>query len=434
MSVSLKAAIFLCFASLFWSGNFIVGRLSSVEELVSPLSLSFYRWVIALIILTPFCLKNALVDLPLLKKQPGMVFLIILTGPTLFNTLTYIGLTATTVINSLLVISTTPMLIILLNKLIYKNQTNLFQMLGVILSLIGVSYVITKGNYQNIFDSKFYTGDLFILLAVISWALYSIFLKKNETGVSGFSFLYLSFVFTVFVIGIDFGSIFSFSSFFYFPPDSILIIAGLIGTTVVPYNIFLHVALVNGKWKNKGDLKNANFDTIISILVGGLISLCILLTSAGLEKTDILNAVDLAYGLEPLYGNFSKYVVAIGLLSAGLTSSITAPIAAAYVVCGCLGLEESRKSTYFKIIAVVVLLVGVIFSSIGISPIEIIKFAQITNGILLPLIVIFLMFLANNIKLLKKNTNSTFQNIIGVVVICFCLLLCYRSIIKVFIQ
>ena len=80
MSVSLKAAIFLCFASLFWSGNFIVGRLSSVEELVSPLSLSFYRWVIALIILTPFCLKNALIDLPLLKKQPGMVFLIILTG------------------------------------------------------------------------------------------------------------------------------------------------------------------------------------------------------------------------------------------------------------------------------------------------------------------------------------------------------------------
>ena len=117
----------------------------------------------------------------------------------------------------------------------------------------------------------------------------------------------LSFVFTVFVVGIDFGSLFSFSSFFYLPPDSILIVAGLIGTTVVPYNIFLHVALVNGKWKNKGDLKNANFDTIISILVGGLISLCILLTSAGLEKTDILNAVDLAYGLQPLYGNFSKY-------------------------------------------------------------------------------------------------------------------------------
>ena len=129
-----------------------------------------------------------------------MVFFIIFIVPILFITLTYFVLTVTTVTKSLLVISTTPMLLIHLNKLIYKNQTNLFQMLGVILSLIGVSYVITKGNYQNIFDSKFYSGDLFILLAVISWALYSIFLKKNETGVSGFSFLYLSFVFTVILL------------------------------------------------------------------------------------------------------------------------------------------------------------------------------------------------------------------------------------------
>ena len=200
MSTSLKAAIFLCFASLFWSGNFVIGRFSSLENIVSPLSLAFYRWVIAFLILTPFCLQKAVKELPLLKKQPGMIFLIILTGPTLFNTLVYLGLTATTVINSLLIISTTPMLIILLNKLLYKAQTNIFQMIGIFISLIGVCYVITKGSFQNIFDSEFYFGDLFILLAVTSWALYSIFLKKNETGVSGFSFLYLSFVFTVILL------------------------------------------------------------------------------------------------------------------------------------------------------------------------------------------------------------------------------------------
>ncbi len=200
MSTSLKAAIFLCFASLFWSGNFVIGRLSSLENIVSPLSLAFYRWVIAFLILTPFCLQKAVKELPLLKKQPGMIFLIILTGPTLFNTLVYLGLTATTVINSLLIISTTPMLIILLNKLLYKAQTNIFQMIGIFISLIGVCYVIAKGSFQNIFDSEFYFGDLFILLAVTSWALYSIFLKKNETGVSGFSFLYLSFVFTVILL------------------------------------------------------------------------------------------------------------------------------------------------------------------------------------------------------------------------------------------
>ena len=200
MSTSLKAAIFLCFASLFWSGNFVIGRFSSLENIVSPLSLAFYRWVIAFLILTPFCLHKAVKELPLLKKQPGMIFLIILTGPTLFNTLVYLGLTATTVINSLLIISTTPMLIILFNKLLYKAQTNIFQMLGIFISLIGVCYVIAKGSFQNIFDSEFYFGDLFILLAVTSWALYSIFLKKNETGVSGFSFLYLSFVFTVILL------------------------------------------------------------------------------------------------------------------------------------------------------------------------------------------------------------------------------------------
>ena len=200
MSNSLKATIFLCFASLFWSGNFVVGRLASVESLVSPLSLGFYRWVIAFTILTPFCLSKALKEFSFLKKQPGTVFLIILTGPTLFNTLVYVGLTSTTVINALLIISTTPMLIILFNRFIYSTETNFYQMLGILISLIGVSYVIVKGNYQNIFQSDFYTGDLFILLAVTSWALYSIFLKKNETGVSGFSFLYISFGLTVILL------------------------------------------------------------------------------------------------------------------------------------------------------------------------------------------------------------------------------------------
>tara|TARA_Y100000768_G_C23952657_1_gene671046 strand:- start:260 stop:1153 length:894 start_codon:yes stop_codon:yes gene_type:complete len=194
---SIKAAIFLCFASLFWSGNFVVGRLASVEGLVSPLSLGFYRWVIAFIILTPFCFSKALNEFSLLKKQPGMVFLIILTGPTLFNTFVYVGLTATTVINALLIISTTPMLIILLNRLIYKIETNIYQIIGIVISLLGVSYVIAKGNYLNIFESDFNTGDFFILLAVTSWALYSIFLKKNESGVSGFSFLYISFGLTI---------------------------------------------------------------------------------------------------------------------------------------------------------------------------------------------------------------------------------------------
>ena len=112
ISNSVKAAIFLSFASLFWSGNFIIGRLASLESLVSPLSLGFYRWLIAFIILTPFCFQKAKTDIFLIKKQPWLMFLIILTGPTLFNTFVYIGLSETTVINALLVNSAIPMFII----------------------------------------------------------------------------------------------------------------------------------------------------------------------------------------------------------------------------------------------------------------------------------------------------------------------------------
>mgnify|MGYP001189743636 FL=1 len=241
----------------------------------------------------------------------------------------------------------------------------------------------------------------------------------------------ISFIFTVFLVGVDLGELISPSNFFKIPDGSLLIIAGLIGTTVVPYNIFLHAALVNEKWGSKNDLKDASFDTVFSILIGGIISLCILLTAAGLDKSNITSAIDLANNLEPLYGSFSKFVLAIGLFSAGLTSSITAPLAAAYVVNGCLDLGLNRKSLVFKLIALLVLLIGLFSSFFQINSIEIIKFAQITNGILLPLVVIFLFVLANN-KLLVSKTNNLFQNIISFLVVVFCLLLCFRSILKVF--
>ena len=291
---------------------------------------------------------------------------------------------------------------LLFGKSFQFNQINIFSILSGLLALP----LIIFGN------NKVLEKILIILVLIMSF----------------------SFVFTVFIVGIDFNLLLSSSNLFSFSSESILTIAGLIGTTVVPYNIFLHVALVNNRWKSTKELRFANFDTIVSISIGGLISLCILLTAAGLNNSDILNAVDLAYSLQPLYGDFSKYIVAIGLLSAGLTSSITAPIAAAYVVCGCFGFSINRKSKLFKIIAVIVLLIGVIFSSIGFSPIEIIKFAQVTNGILLPLVVVFLLFLANNTRLLKNNTNNLFQNVLGLIVIGFCLLLCYRSVAKVFLQ
>jgi len=110
-----------------------------------------------------------------------------------------------------------------------------------------------------------------------------------------------------------------------FPNNSILTIIGLIGTTVVPYNLFLHAALVKEKWHQKSDLKFARKDTLIAVILGGLVSTCIIISASAIQTQEINNASDLAKGLEPLFGSFAKYFLAIGLFAAGITSAITAP-------------------------------------------------------------------------------------------------------------
>ena len=129
-----------------------------------------------------------------------------------------------------------------------------------------------------------------------------------------------------------------------FPEKSLLMIIGLIGTTVVPYNLFLHAALVKEKWKTEADLKHARKDTIIAIGLGGLVSMAIIISAAAIQSTDISNAADLAKSLAPLYGSFSTYFLGLGLFAAGITSAITAPLAAAYVAKGCLGWTGGLKS------------------------------------------------------------------------------------------
>lgn len=116
---------------------------------------------------------------------------------------------------------------------------------------------------------------------------------------------------------------------------SMLTVIGLIGTTVVPYNLFLHASLVKEKWSNKSDLKFARKDTIISIVLGGFVSMSIIIAATAINGSVIKNGVDLAKGLEPLYGSFAKYFLGIGLFAAGITSAITAPLTAAYVASSC---------------------------------------------------------------------------------------------------
>ena len=217
-----------------------------------------------------------------------------------------------------------------------------------------------------------------------------------------------------------------------FPEKSILTIIGLIGTTVVPYNLFLHVSLAKTKWKNKRDLSYARKDTIIAVVLGGIVSMCIIISASAIPFQDISNVSDLAIGLEPLFGSFAKYFLAIGLFAAGITSAITAPLAAAFVASGCLGWESNLKSSRFKAVWITILVLGVVFSSIGFKPIEIIKFAQVANGLLLPVVAGFLLWIMNKSSILGTYKNSKLQNILGLIILIVTIFLGAKGILSVF--
>ena len=215
------------------------------------------------------------------------------------------------------------------------------------------------------------------------------------------------------------------------PKNGILTIIALVGTTVVPYNLFLHAALVSEKWKSKDDLNLAKRDTMVSIILGGLVSISIILSAAAINSLEVNNVMGMAKALEPLYGSAALYFLGIGMFAAGITSSITAPLAAAYVANSCFGWNAGLKDFKFRMIWMVILFLGVFFLSFGIKPIEIIKFAQITNGLLLPIIAVFLLWVVNRVGVMGKYKNTWSQNVFGLLIILLSVVLGAKSILTV---
>lgn len=215
------------------------------------------------------------------------------------------------------------------------------------------------------------------------------------------------------------------------PSGSLLTIIALVGTTVVPYNLFLHASLVSEKWKSTDDLPDARRDTIIAITVGGMVSMAIIIAASSISGGNVTSVMDLAKGLEPLYGDWAKYFMGIGLFAAGVTSAITAPLAAAYVVNSCFGWKASLKNVKFKAVWMIILFLGVFFMSFDIKPIEVIKFAQIANGILLPIIAIFLFWVVNRTAVMGNYKNSLLQNVIGLLIIILAIFLGAKGILTV---
>jgi NRAMP (natural resistance-associated macrophage protein)-like metal ion transporter len=215
------------------------------------------------------------------------------------------------------------------------------------------------------------------------------------------------------------------------PSGSLILIVGLIGTTVVPYNLFLHASASRKRWENESQLRDARIDTIFSVIVGGLITMCILITSAAAfqnTQVDVFKASDLVFSLRPVLGNFSDLFLSFGFLAAGLSSAITAPLATAFAISELLGKSSEMKSTFFRVIWMLVLFAGIFFSVSGLKPLSIILFAQFANGLLLPIIATFLVWIMNDKSILKSHTNKTVINVLGVIVILITIILGLKSI------
>ncbi len=182
------AYILLILTTFFWSGNFIVGKAASTYE-IPPFSLNFYRWLFAGLILLPFTFKEILKKRNYILKNLTFFAVLGITSITIFNSTVYYSLYYMQVISGVLMISTIPVWIMFISSILGIEKTNKFQILGVILSLVGVLFIITKSDLNVIKNLAFNKGDLIMASGMFAWALYSALLKKKTYEISQISLL-----------------------------------------------------------------------------------------------------------------------------------------------------------------------------------------------------------------------------------------------------
>ena len=182
------AYFFLFLAVFFWAGNFIVGKVASYYE-IPPFSLNFYRWFFAWLILAPFTLPEIIKKKDYIIKNYKLFTILGVTSITIFNSVVYYSLNFTQVINGVLMISTIPVMIMFISSILKIEKTNVFQIIGVILSFIGVIIIITKVDLEILKNLDFNKGDITMVIAMFSWALYSSLLKRQKYEISQISLL-----------------------------------------------------------------------------------------------------------------------------------------------------------------------------------------------------------------------------------------------------
>lgn len=230
----------------------------------------------------------------------------------------------------------------------------------------------------------------------------------------------LAFAAALIMVGPDWGALLKGATLPSIPIGALPLVIGLIGTTIVPYNLFLHAAAARRRWADASSLGDARFDTRLSIGVGGVVSILVLSTAAAsLFGTGIVvaNAGDMARQLEPAFGAGATFLLAVGLFAAGLSSAITAPLATGFAASELFGFDSDPKAPKFRLVAGAVLVIGAFVAMTGAKPIEIILFAQVANGFLLPVIAVFLIVAANSKSILGAYTNGPLANMAGAIVV-----------------
>ena len=188
MSKNYIAYTFLTFAALFWSGNFIIGKFATLFE-VPPLTLNFLRWVMVWFILIPFTIKEILAKKNHIKENFFAIGIMGILSISTFNSVVYFALNFTQVINAVLMLAAIPPMIIIFSSLMKIEKTNIFQLSGLFLSILGVATIISNADIQKIISLSFNKGDIWMLVCVLSWSLYSTLLKKNKFQLSQFSLI-----------------------------------------------------------------------------------------------------------------------------------------------------------------------------------------------------------------------------------------------------
>ena len=255
------AYLLLIFTTIFWSGNFIVGKAASLYQ-IPPFSLNFYRWFFAGLILLPFTFKELINKKNYIFKNIGFFIILGISSITIFNSIVYYSLYYTQVISGVLMISTIPVWIIFIASILRIEKTNAFQIIGVGLSLIGVIFIITKADLNLIKNLDFNKGDLSMIVAMFAWAVYSALLKKKKYEISQLALLQvviilgLIFLIPIYFIEMNLGHIIVLELPFYLTLSYVVIFPGLLafffwikGISIIGANragVFLHLMPIFG--------------------------------------------------------------------------------------------------------------------------------------------------------------------------------------------